>query len=141
MERRPLLRKIERRKGWALGKYAVDYEMRVDYNRLRRERLQRAKDQINKDGLGSLITWDEANIRYLTSYCLTTPLRANELQFVIIPRNGEPVLFGARHAQRNRAAYAVDERQNQGDPGHSEAYRQGTRMTQLSQVLWTPSEN
>ena len=90
MERRPLLRKIERRKGWALGKYAVDYEMRVDYNRLCRERLQRAKDQINKDGLGSLITWDEANIRYLTSYCLTTPLRANELQFVFIPRNGDP---------------------------------------------------
>ncbi len=78
----------------ALGKYAVDYEMRVDYNRLRRERLQRAKDQINKDGLGSLITWDEANIRYLTSYYVTTPLRANELQFVFISRNDEPILFG-----------------------------------------------
>jgi len=77
-----------------LGKYAVDYEMRVDYNRLRRERLQRTKNQINKDGLGSLITWDEANIRYLTSYYVTTLLRANELQFVFLPRNGEPVLFG-----------------------------------------------
>ena len=30
----------------ALGKYAVDYEKRVDYDRLRRERLQRARDQI-----------------------------------------------------------------------------------------------
>jgi len=27
----------------ALGKYAGDYEMRVDYDRLRKERLQRAK--------------------------------------------------------------------------------------------------
>ena len=52
----------------ALGKYAVDYEQRVNYDRLRGERLQRAKDQINKDGLGALITWDEANIRFLTSY-------------------------------------------------------------------------
>ena len=28
----------------ALGKYGVDYEMRVDYDRLRKERLTRAKD-------------------------------------------------------------------------------------------------
>ena len=78
----------------ALGKYAVDYEMRVDYDRLRKGRLQRAKDQINKNGLGALITWDEANIRYLTSYYVTTPMRASELQFVFIPKNGEPHLFG-----------------------------------------------
>jgi Xaa-Pro aminopeptidase len=78
----------------ALGKYAVDYEKRVDYDRLRRERLERAKDQINRDGLGALVTWDEANIRYLTSYYVTTPLRANELQFAFIPKNGEPYLFG-----------------------------------------------
>jgi Xaa-Pro aminopeptidase len=78
----------------ALGKYAVDYEQRVNYDRLRRERLQRAKDQINNDGLGALITWDEANIRYLTSYYVTTPMRAAEVQCVFIPRNGEPILFG-----------------------------------------------
>jgi len=78
----------------ALGKYAVDYEIRVDYNRLRRERLQRAKDQINQDGLGAIVTWDEANIRYLTSYYVTTPMRASEIQFVFIPKNGEPYLFG-----------------------------------------------
>jgi Xaa-Pro aminopeptidase len=78
----------------ALGKYAVDYEKRVDYDRLRRERLQRAKDQINQDGLGAMITWDEANIRYLTSYYVTTPMRVSEKQFAFLPRNGEPFLFG-----------------------------------------------
>ena len=78
----------------AFGKYAVDYETRVDYPRLRRERVQRAKDQINKDGLGALMTWDEANIRYLSSYYVTTPMRASEMQAVFFPRNGEPHLFG-----------------------------------------------
>ncbi len=78
----------------AFGKYAVDYEIRVNYERLRRERLQKAKDQINQDELGALITWDEANIRYLTSYYVTTPMRASEIQFVFCPRNGEPLLFG-----------------------------------------------
>jgi Xaa-Pro aminopeptidase len=78
----------------AFGKYAVDYEQRVDYDRLRRERLQRAKDQINQDGLGAIVTWDDANIRYLTSYYVTTPLRPLEAQFVFFPRNGEPHLIG-----------------------------------------------
>jgi Xaa-Pro aminopeptidase len=78
----------------ALGKYAVDYEMRVDYGRLRKERLQRAKDQINKDGLGAIITWDEANIRYLTSYYVTTPMRVSELQAAFCTRNGDPYLIG-----------------------------------------------
>ena len=78
----------------ALGKYAVDYEQRINYDRLRTERLQRAKDQINKDGLGAFITWDHSNIRYLTSHYVTTPMRTIETSFVILPRNGEPHLFG-----------------------------------------------
>jgi len=78
----------------AIGKYGVDYEERIDYNRLRSERLQRAKNQINKDGLGALVTWDAANIRYLTSYYVTSPMRVCEMQFAFIPRNGEPYLFG-----------------------------------------------
>ena len=78
----------------ATGKYGVDYEERIDYNRLRSERLQRAKDQINKDGLGALVTWDAANIRYLTSYYVTTPMRTSEMQFAFVARNGEPHFFG-----------------------------------------------
>lgn len=78
----------------ALGKYAVDYEQRVDYPRLRKERLDRAKEQLNASGAGALITWDEANIRYLTSYYVTTPMRPAEIQCVFLPRNGEPILFG-----------------------------------------------
>ena len=78
----------------AFGKYGVDYEERINYDRLRSERLQRAKDQLNQDGLGAIITWDEANIRYLTSYYVTTPMRPAEMQFVVLPRNGDPYLFG-----------------------------------------------
>ncbi len=78
----------------ALGKYAVDYEQRVDYPRLRAERLQRAKDQINRDGLGALVTWDEANVRYLTGYYITTPNRPLEAQFCFVARNGNPHIVG-----------------------------------------------
>jgi Xaa-Pro aminopeptidase len=77
----------------AFGKYAVDYEQRIDYDRLRRERLQRAKDQIGKTELGAILSWDAATIRYLTSYYDPTCMRASETQSVFLPRDGEPILF------------------------------------------------
>jgi Xaa-Pro aminopeptidase len=78
----------------AFAKYAVESEARVDYERLRSDRVRKAKAQINTDGLGALLTWDEANIRYLTSYYVTTPMRASEVQAAFCARNGEPHLFG-----------------------------------------------
>ena len=78
----------------AFGKYAVDYEERVDYPRLRAERLARARAQLNKEGIGAMVTWDEANIRYITSYYVTTPMMPAEVQCVFLPRNGEAILFG-----------------------------------------------
>jgi Xaa-Pro aminopeptidase len=84
----------EKERKMALGKYAVDYEERINYDRLRKERLAKAKAELDKSGAGALITWDEANIRYLTSYYVTTPMRPAEVQCVFLPRNGEPILFG-----------------------------------------------
>ena len=92
----------------ALGKYAVDYEMRVDYDRLRKERLQRAKDRINKDGLGAIVTWDEANVRYMTAYYITTPNRPLEAQFAFCARNGGSSPDRREYADRGGAANALD---------------------------------
>ncbi len=78
----------------AFGKYAVDYEQRVDYPRLRRERVAKVKAQMEADGIGAIITWDPDNIRYIASYYVTTPMRASEIQAVFIARNGEPHLIG-----------------------------------------------
>jgi len=80
--------------GKVFGRYAVDYEERIDFDRLRRERLERARKAMEEDGLGAIVAWDDANIRYLTSYYVTTPLRPLEAQFVVFPRNGEPHLVG-----------------------------------------------
>jgi hypothetical protein len=84
----------------ALGKYAVDYEMRVDYDRLRKERLQRAKDQINKDGLGAIVTWDEANIRYMTSYYVTTPSVSLRHSLYFARETVNPISLVAEHIVR-----------------------------------------
>jgi hypothetical protein len=34
----------------AMGKYAVDYEERINYDRLRKERLDRAKNRLKTKG-------------------------------------------------------------------------------------------
>jgi Xaa-Pro dipeptidase len=45
---------------------SVDFEERVNYERLRQERLRKAKEQIKLHGLGSLLCYDFDNIRYIT---------------------------------------------------------------------------
>lgn len=87
----------------AFGKYATDFEERINYDRLRTERLQKAKDQIATDGLGAVVTFDADTIRYTTSHYVTTPLRASQMQFVVIPRNGDPVVYVAAVAEKLRA--------------------------------------
>ena len=77
------------------GKFAVDYEARIDFERLRRERLEKAKKQMAKDGLGAVISWDADTIRYLSGHYITTPLRAAQNHACILARNGEPVVFSA----------------------------------------------
>lgn len=78
----------------ALGKFAVDYELRVDYERLRRDKVAKVKAQMEKDGIGAVISWDPDNIRYVASYYVTTPMRPSEFQAVFIARNGGPHLIG-----------------------------------------------
>ena len=51
----------------ALGIMGVDFEERVDYRRLHRYRLGRAKQALDNSELGALLVFDVNNIRYLTS--------------------------------------------------------------------------
>jgi hypothetical protein len=51
-----------------LGTMGTDCEIRIDFGKLRRDRLQKAKEQIKKDGLGALLCFDPDSIRYITSW-------------------------------------------------------------------------
>ena len=50
----------------ALGHTAVDFERRVDHDRLRRYRLSRTKEALKKSNCGALLTFDVNNIRYIS---------------------------------------------------------------------------
>jgi hypothetical protein len=46
---------------------SVDWENRVDFDQLRRYRIQRVQDQLKKSNLGALLLFDMNNIRYTTA--------------------------------------------------------------------------
>jgi Xaa-Pro dipeptidase len=49
------------------GPNAVDWEERIDLDRLRRERLGRLRATLETSSLGALLAFDFANIRYMTA--------------------------------------------------------------------------
>ncbi|HEX8800607.1 MAG TPA: hypothetical protein VF772_18445, partial [Terriglobales bacterium] len=85
------------------GTMAVDWENRVDFNRLRNERLERAKALLRTSEMGALLCFDMNNVRYLTATHIGTWAQDKANRFTLLPQNDEPILwdFGsaARHHQ------------------------------------------
>jgi Xaa-Pro aminopeptidase len=83
----------------------VDWEQRVDFDRLRTERLARAKEALAKSEMGALLCFDMNNVRYLTATHIGTWAQDKISRFTLLPQNDEPILwdFGsaARHHQLN----------------------------------------
>jgi Xaa-Pro aminopeptidase len=85
------------------GTMAVDWEQRVDFERLRRERLARAHAHLDRSHLGSLLCFDMNNVRYITATHIGTWAQDKANRFTLLPRGHQPILwdFGsaARHHQ------------------------------------------
>src|ERR1700722_9495031 len=87
------------------GAMAVDWENRINFDRLRTERLARAKALLAKSDMGALLCFDMNNVRYLTATHIGTWAQDKISRFTLLPQNDEPILwdFGsaARHHQLN----------------------------------------
>ncbi|MFH2075278.1 MAG: Xaa-Pro peptidase family protein [Pseudomonadota bacterium] len=71
----------------------ADWQYRVDFDRMRAERLQRTREQMEAYDLGALVLFAGANIRYVTgSYQGNWKYNIN-IRYVVLPRGGEPVFF------------------------------------------------
>jgi Xaa-Pro aminopeptidase len=87
------------------GSMAVDWEQRINFDRLRTERLARAKSLLEKSEMGALLCFDMNNVRYLTATHIGTWAQDKVSRFALLAQNDEPILwdFGsaARHHQQN----------------------------------------
>jgi Xaa-Pro aminopeptidase len=89
------------------GTTGVDWESRLDIPRLRRERLDRLKAELEKSDLGALLTFDFHNIRYMTSTHIGTWAMDKMIRFALLPRGGDPVLWDFGSAARHHQLYAT----------------------------------
>jgi Xaa-Pro aminopeptidase len=85
---------------------AVDWEQRVDFARLRADRLQRARTALNESELGAVLLFDQNNIRYVTSTHIGEWARDKSARCVLLPRTGDPILWDFGSAARHHQLYA-----------------------------------
>jgi Xaa-Pro aminopeptidase len=72
---------------------ATDWQERVNFYRMRSERLARAKETMAKYDLGGLILFVGENIRYVTGVYQGNWKNNIFIRYCVLPRDGEPVLF------------------------------------------------
>jgi Xaa-Pro dipeptidase len=87
------------------GPNAVDWEERVDVDRLRTQRLGRLKESLDRSELGALLSFDFHNIRYMTSTHIGTWAMDKLIRFALLPRGGEPVVWDFGSAARHHQLY------------------------------------
>ena len=90
----------------APGRMGVDFEERVDFDRLRDYRLARARAALDASDLGALLLFDINNIRYVTSTMIGEWARDKVARCTLLTRGGEPVLWDFGSAARHHRLYA-----------------------------------
>jgi Xaa-Pro dipeptidase len=79
---------------FARGQFHVGYEERIDLGRLRRQRVEKAQAEREREGLDALLVWKDENVRYLTD--LRPQLIAGKstvLNGALLTPSDGPILF------------------------------------------------
>jgi len=87
------------------GLMTVDWEERVNPDRLRQYRFGRAREALAASELGSLLLFDFNNIRYVTSTHIGEWARDKMTRFALLTRGGEPHLWDFGSAAKHHRLY------------------------------------
>jgi Xaa-Pro dipeptidase len=85
---------------------AVDFEERVDFDRLRKYRLSRVRSALEASELGALLCFDVNNVRYTTSTQIGEWVRDKVCRYSLLTRTEEPVLWDFGSAAKHHRLYA-----------------------------------
>src|SRR5436853_1730822 len=88
------------------GLMAVDWEQRVDIERLRQDRLNRIKPALKKSELGAFVCFDMNNIRYITATHIGTWAMDKLIRFCLLPQDDEPIMWDFGSAARHHKLYS-----------------------------------
>lgn len=98
--------KIDPRAIGAPGHMGVDFEMRVDFGRLRDYRLARARAALEESELGAVLLFDVNNIRYITGSVIGEWSRDKMTRYALLVRGREPVLWDFGSAAKHHKLHA-----------------------------------
>ena len=87
------------------GSMTVDWEQRVQFDRLREERLARIKGLLKESSLGALLCFDMSNIRYITATHIGTWAADKLNRFCLLPQDDEPIMWDFGSAARHHQLY------------------------------------
>ena len=87
------------------GSNAVDWEERIDFDRLRTERLARLKVELEKSECGALLAFDFSNIRYMTSTHIGTWAMDKLIRFSLLTRESDPISWDFGSAAKHHDLY------------------------------------
>lgn len=90
----------------SFGSMAVDWEARIDYDRLRRERLQRAQEALQASDMAAFLCFDMNNIRYITSTSIGEWARDKLARFCLLFRDEPPLLWDFGSAAASHRLHA-----------------------------------
>src|SRR5512138_905661 len=88
------------------GTMAVDWEQRIDFDRLRRERLARVKQLLKQSSMGALLCFDMNNVRYITATHIGTWAQDKVNRYTLLPQDDEPILWDFGSAAKHHQLYA-----------------------------------
>ena len=90
----------------APGHMGVDYEQRVDFDRLRRYRLASAKASLESSDCGAFLLFDFYNIRYTTQTWIGGALGDKMTRYALLTRDHGPTLWDFGSAARHHRLHS-----------------------------------
>jgi Xaa-Pro aminopeptidase len=90
----------------AWGHTSVDFERRVDHDRLRRYRLSRTREALKASGCGALLLFDVNNIRYVSGTKIGEWERDKMCRFALLTGDDSPYVWDFGSAAVHHKKYA-----------------------------------
>ncbi len=87
------------------GLMGVDWEERVNFERLRTERLARIKKLLAESEMGALLCFDMVNVRYITATHIGTWAMDKVARFCLLPQGDEPINWDFGSAAKHHDLY------------------------------------
>src|SRR3989449_10618574 len=87
------------------GLMGVDWEERVNFERLRTERLARITRLLKESEMGALLCFDMTNVRYIAATHIGTWAMDKLARFTLLPQNDQPIVWDFGSAARHHQLY------------------------------------